>query len=490
VSQTVAASAPAGPVSDDARQAAVGTASLGVLQTVGRLVAMAFVVVATRIVTPNEWGAYATVAGLVAFAGFVADFGCTPVITRIVSREPGCAEDFLARTLAASLAVGVLGYLVIVAYVAVGPYPASLIVAAAVAGLAVPADAVMTSLTAALDGRGLIARRATVSFTRVAVIAGVGLVGVLVTRDVGVAMAGIAAGPIAGLVLACVLAHRHHVWRLRLTFDRAASLHLFRLALPFALLGGIGAVVDRLDLIVLSALANAADTARYDLAMRSVEAAASLGAVVGAPALFILARRLGRAERDGAARAYRHAVRVAYLIGLPLSSLLVGLHTQLARIAFGPSFRDVAPLLAVLGLSAWLSVLAGAQSAVVLAGDSTRRALRASLVVLGVAVTLDIVLIPAFDAMGAAVAAVLTAVASFFVLDALNRPAVGIATPWPSLRLVLACAVATGAMLGAGAVGGMWGIAAAVILPALLFASGAVRRSDLQSLRDLARRQA
>ena len=169
-----------------------------------------------------------------------------------------------------------------------------------------------------------------------------------------------------------------------------------------------------------------------------------------------------------------------------MSSLLIGLHVPATRLVFGPQYADAAPLIAVLGLSAWLSVLGWAQGAVVLAGDAPGRAVRASLVVLTCALLLDFALIPTFDAMGAAVATAVTAVVACAVFTVLNRPVLGIGTPYPPLRLVLACVPATAVMLAASAIGrGWWGFAAALTLPVLLLATRAVSASEVQRLRTL-----
>ena len=58
-----AGSAP--PVAQDASRAAAGTVALAALQVLGRVLALAFVVAATRTVMPAEFGRYSIVAGLV-----------------------------------------------------------------------------------------------------------------------------------------------------------------------------------------------------------------------------------------------------------------------------------------------------------------------------------------------------------------------------------------------------------------------------------------
>src|SRR5690606_1059640 len=122
---------------------------------------------------------------------------------------------------------------------------------------------------------------------RVAIVAGGGALAVVLTGEIGPAVAMLAAGPIVACGLAMWASRRSRVWSLALRPHWGRSVSLFRSAVPYAILGGIGAMVARLDLLMLSWLSSTGEVARYDLPLRAVEAAASFGLVIGAPALFI-----------------------------------------------------------------------------------------------------------------------------------------------------------------------------------------------------------
>jgi O-antigen/teichoic acid export membrane protein len=481
-----AGAAVATEASSDASRAASGALALTGLQLVGRAAAIGFVLVATRLVVPDQWSTYAVVAGLVAFAGFIADFGSTTVLTRIVSRDAAASHDLLAQTLLASVVVGLLGYVGVFAFVCVGPYSREVVVAMAIAGLAVPLDAALTSILSALDGHGLTSRRTTASFARVLVITVGGTLAVLATHEVRLAVVALVVGPFVGLVLAVRAARRHHVWTGALHPCLASSIELFRAALPYALLGGIGAVVARLDFVILSLWARPATTAEYDLALRALEGVVALGVVGGAPALYILSRRMGAGDHDGVRRAYGHAARVAYLLGIPASVAIVVLHQPIVDVVLGPKYTAVGPMLGILAASAWLAILSTVQGAMILAEGCTARALQASLVILVVAAGLDVALIRTFGAAGAAWATVGAAMTSCIVFDLLNRRVTGIATPLPSLRLVLACGVSAAVLVAVTAVvHGPWSLLAVGVIPVTVFAARAVTPADARELRYL-----
>lgn len=474
-------------IATDASRAAAGTVALAVLQTVGRCLALLFVLVATRMVAPSQFGRYSIIAGLVAFAGFIADFGSTTVITRVVSRDPESSDELLSQTLVASVVVGIAAYASVIAYLAIAPYSSSLMVAGLIGGLAIPFDAALTSMLAALDGHGLITRRAVVTFVRLAIVTAGGAIAVLATGKIEPAIAAMAAGPMVGCVLAAVLTRRYRVWSLALRPHFGRSLALFRMALPYALLGGIGAVVARLDLLVLSLFVRTGEVAQYDLALRAIEASTALGMVIGGPALYIMSRRLGSDDVDGAQRAYAHAIRVAYIVGIPASCVLVALHEPITRLAFGSSYEGSAVLLAILGASVWLAVLGWVQGAVVAAGGSTKAALKASIVLLAAAAILDAGLIPTIGAEGAALATVGAALVSCGVFDYLNRTTLSMRTPLPSRALVVPAVLVGLIMLLVASVVNQWlALALLPAMPLALWASGAVTTADLRRLKALA----
>jgi O-antigen/teichoic acid export membrane protein len=475
-------------VSSDASRAASGAVALTGLQLLSRCAAIAFVLIATRIVVPDEWSTYAVVGGLIAFAGFIADFGSTTVLTRLVSRDPSLSHDLLAETLLASVIVGLCGYVAVFLFVCVAQYPRDVVVAMAVAGLAVPVDAALTSILSALDGHGLTSRRAKVSFARVMVITVGGTVAVVATRSVDLAIMALVVGPVVGLVLAVRAARRHGVWSGAFQPRLVRSLELFRAALPYALLGGIGAVVARLDFVILSLWAPSATTAEYDLALRALEAVVALGAVGGAPALYILSRRLGAGDRAGVQRAYAHAVRIAYLVGIPVSIAILVLHQPIVDLVLGPKYGGVGPLLGILASSAFLAILSSVQGALILAVGCTTRALRASFLILVAATGLDLALISTFGALGAAWATVGAAVISCVVFDVVTRRAAGIATPLPAPRLLASATVAAAVLVVVVAtVPSPWSLVGVVAVPLVFLAGRVVTLGEVRELRGLVR---
>ena len=480
---TLTGSRPRPPrLAGDAAAAARGGLSLLVLQSAGRAIGLLFVVLLTRHLGGAEVGRYSTAAAIVVFANFLADFGTTPAITRLLSRGEEDADELLSRTLVSSLLLGAVAALVVAGF-AVLMYDGAATVDVVLASLAIPGASVLTSLLGSLDGAGLITRRALVAALQTVVVA-LGVVPVLLGAGVRGPIVALAAAPWVALVVAASVVRRAGLWRSPLRFDVAATRRLFRAALPFAVSGGLTALVLRFDVIFLSLVRTPAETAAYDMALRLVEATTYLGAAIGGPLLFILSRRLGQGDLAGAERAYGEALRVLYAIGLPLSLGVAVLAGPITSVALGPGFDHAATPLAILGAGQWLTFVIMVQGALVMGGDAIGRGIAVGALNAAVTVGLDVTLVPRYGAPGAAWAMVAAWTFAAVALHVFHRRTLGFRTPLPSPRLLAAVAAMAGVLyvlrdapLLVSAGGGGLAYGAAVLL------AGAVTPRDLARLR-------
>lgn len=467
-------------ISPEARAASRGVLALAVLQTLGRAFGLAFALGATRLLTPSEFGRYSTVSGIVLFGGFVADFGTSIAITRWISKDPHDADTVLGGTLGTSLAIGVVTYVGAIGFALLAGYPDATTVDIAIGAVALPLSAVATSLLAVLDGRGMLDRRAAITFVQSGIVGLGGLIALLAIGGVRSAVWMIPVGPLVAGVLAVIVLRRTQAWSTRPSFDAAASRRLLLEALPFAVLAGIAAFTLRFDLVFVSVVSTAAETARYDLALRSVEALTYLGGAIAAPAIFILTRRLSRGDVAGAQRALAEAARFSYLAGIPLSVLLAVLAVPAVQLLYGSEFANVATPLAVLALQLWLVLLVSLLGSAIIAAGLGRRVIPISAGVAAFGVALDVVLVPVYGATGAACAAVGAQLAALigFVWFAHRRA--GLWLTWPAPGVVLAAAAAGGvAELTKPALGLAAALPGAVTYFILLVVLRGVHRRDL-----------
>jgi O-antigen/teichoic acid export membrane protein len=473
-----------GSLSGEARAATRGVLALSLLQTLGRAFGLSFALGATRLLVPAELGRYSTVSGIVLFGGFIADFGTSLAITRRVSADPDTTDHLLGGTLGMSLAIGLLSYAAVVAFAIVAGYPQATTVDIAIGAIALPISALATSLLAALDGHGLLDRRAVITFVQSGVVALGGLATLWAGWGVRSAVAFIPAGPLVALVMAAWVLRRSAAWRSRPGLDFQASRDLLLEALPYAVLAGIAAFTLRFDLVFVSVVSTAAETARYDLALRSVEAVTYLGTVIAAPVIFILSRRLVRTDTVGAQRALGQAARFAYVVGLPLSVLLAAVATPAVHLLYGADYANVAGPLAVLAGQIWLNLLVSLLGSAVIAAGLGRPIIPISAGVAVSGVVMDLVLVPPMGATGAAWAAVGAQIVAIVGFSMFVRRRIGLWVTLPRTSVVVAT-IAGGST--AWALQRSMGVAAAVIgglvYGVLLVTFRGVGRADLALLR-------
>lgn len=421
----------------DARAAASGGVALVLSQGITRLVQLAFVLLATRSLSESEFGRYAIASAILLLGGFLADVGTTPALVRLISRSPRDAATLLSGTLAASAVWGVFAWVMSVGITSL-IYGGASTGDVAIAGASLPFLAVMSSLHAGLDGSGRIAGRAWAALAHPVVSAGLGGVAVYATGDVRAGLWSLVAGSAASSLVAGTITYRSGLWTFDLLPRRAAILRVLRIAGPFALLAGLGTLSMRFDVLFLGYFHGPSHAASYDIAVRGSEVFWSVQTAITAPALYILSRRLGSRDLQGAQRGYSLAIRLSYLWGGLVSALLVGLSDPIVGLLGAGNYEDASAALAILGASQWLVFAVLVQGTLIMAGDHLRDGILTAGVITMATVALDVALIPAFGVRGAAVAGAAASVVTVLGFSRLHRRTLGLRTEQPEAGLVIA----------------------------------------------------
>ena len=468
----------------DGRLMARGSAALAVAQTAARALAFGFVIVATHELAPNEFGRYSIVAALVLLVGIVADSGTTIAITKHVSTHPEDSDGLLSGTALMSVALGIAGYAAAMGFVIVAGYPQVTVVDMAIVGLGLPFDAVLTSVIGALDGRGRIVERAWISAGRVSLVAVGGALALLFGSGVRGPMVAIAATPPILLLATIPLARRWRVWWSRPRVDASRSRRLLIAAFPFAVVGVINVLILRFDVILVSLLTTRTETALYDLATRSIEGVAYLGAVIGVPLMVVLSRRLAAGDRIGSQKAFTDACRVSWLLGLGIAAVVAGTSQPIVHTFFGSAYDDAVIPLALLASQLPLLFITALQGTVLAAGTDERGLVWVSVLVGSATLLLDLAIVPIFEANGAAAVMIAIRVIAFLAFIYRMRRTMQIHTPGPAIGALVAALAAFVVGLLTSSLGIVVAVAAALATyVVLVLASRAMRISELREVR-------
>jgi O-antigen/teichoic acid export membrane protein len=227
----------------------------------------------------------------------------------------------------------------------------------------------------------------------------------------------------------------------------------------FAAASVISQVVDRrLELLFLDHFDDARTVAMYSVAFSLVSIPGTLvGALIHAAVPSIAARHV---EDPGAVTgALSRAARVVVTLGLLLLGGTVAAGPGLVHLAYGPEFGVAASLVRWLGLVLLVSPLGQLYSTL----WSGIGRLRPVLVAGGTAALVDVVLawtlVPSLSTTGAVIAtASAQSVMAIMLIVHTHRSGIRLSLPVGRLaRTVLITAVATGAAMGVGSVGGLAG---------------------------------
>ena len=353
----------------------------------GVVVVLATNALLTRLLSPDQVGAYFVVLSLVMFCALLAQMGAERTAVRLVAESLGTGRPGRARAAIVSVAGIVGGGALVVAILLVVTTTVRRICAEIFRGFSqIHLATAFENLAAA----GLTAVAFLLLWTlrhRVALRA------VLV---VSVAASGAAAAWAVLLVLRRVraLGPRDRSLGPRAVFDISWPLLFVSLAL-FVLGAGV-------DVWILSAFRSSRDVALYGAAVRLV-------AVVGAPLTILLAvlqpviaELHARGERALLERTLRNAATVAAVPSALVVLVFLGFGGPVMARVFGPFYRHGSAVLAVLSLGQMANVVAGACGAALMMTGHQRTMMKITLCVAALSVTGGLVLVRPFGPVGVA----------------------------------------------------------------------------------------
>jgi O-antigen/teichoic acid export membrane protein len=403
----------------------------------GILLAAGTSVLLLRYLGVVDFGRYATVAALLGIVSGITDAGLTAVGAReLAVRAPADRAVVLRNLVALRLIVTPIGVAAAALFAVVGGYDSTIVYATLLGGLGVllvnTQATMMLPLSVELRLGAVTAfevARAALTFIGVAILVAVGT-GLLPFFGVQAAVGAVvlAATPLvlprAGLVPGV---------------DRAVTRMLVREALPLAAALAMNVVYFRVLVILTSLLASEQATGYFGTSFRIFEVLFGLPLLVLSVALPVLSVA-GHEDEERLRYSVQRLTEVALLVSVLLVLVIVAVAEPAIVFLAGEDFRGAAPVLQIQAV-ALIPVFLGQTWQLALVSIRRQSALAwATGTALVVVIALGLVLIPAYEATGAAVAAVLAeSVLALLLLWFLHRlrPAV-----MPSFRFVPRVALA------------------------------------------------
>jgi O-antigen/teichoic acid export membrane protein len=418
-----------------AKKVAVTTVSLVIGRVLALLAGVGATALASRYLGLEAFGALTLAMAVVSLMSVLTDLGMSTMAAREIARAPDREREILGNVLSLGLAFSVAAALLLLAIAEV-----------AYAGNPDVRRAMLVLSLQLLTAPFLGAARAHFQATQRGQLIAVGDVGlaaaifggslIAVEADLGfIAIVGaVAAGYLVQAVVMTILIRpelrlawgvRRDTWKL-----------LIRISLPLGATFIVNYLYFRLDVVLLSVLKGEEEVGVYGLAYRVLEGLMVLPAYFMIALFPEIARLTGQRERvDGIVAA---ALSVMEAVALPVVLITAVFAADVIEVIAGAQYADAAWVLRILTLGLGISYLNGVYGSALTALGRQNQLFRWSLVILACNLAINMVLIPPFGVVGAAVAVVISELLAFVVVRRLYAQ-VGTAPPLTvNVRMLLA----------------------------------------------------
>lgn len=272
--------------------------------------------------------------------------------------------------------------------------------------------------------------------------------------------------------------------------QRAVRAEFWRFTGPRAAAGVAQILMQRMDIVLVAALAGLKPAAVYTAATRFLVVGQFVNQAVSAPVQPRLSAVLAAGDRAAAKTLYRVSTTWLVLLSWPMFGACIALAPTYLAI-FGHGYRDAVSVVIILSASMLVASACGLVDSVVIMAGRTSWNLATTILALGINVLVDLILIPPYGIVGAAIGWCAAIVASNIVPLVLSWRGLGL---HPFGRSVDVALLVTGLCfvalpLAAGAVThSQLAAFGALLVGGLLFMLVVWRERDLFELSDLLRR--
>jgi O-antigen/teichoic acid export membrane protein len=433
---------------------------------VGMLLSVLSVSLLIRHLGVSDYGRYVTVISLVSIVQGVTDVGLGQIGVREFATRTGAEQTRLMRNLLGiRFVLTALGVTVAVAFSAAGGYGTALMLGTLVAGLGMVLTVVQGTFAVPLSAQLRLGWVTAMDFVRqvltVAAIVGLVLTGATLLAFLSVPV------PVALVVLAATMMLVRGTMPLKPAFQRTEWVRLLRGVLPYAGAVALGVIYLRITVVLTSLLASHIQTGYYATSYRVLEVLIAIPGLTVGTALPVLARA-ARDDQERLRYVLQRLFEITLIVGAWLAlALALGADFAVAVLAGGKA-NPSATVLQIQALALVTQFVMSGWQYGLLSLHRHRPLLGISAGALLISASLTLVLVPRFQAQGAAIAftaaEIAGAIGSLAVLVRF-RPDLR-----PSLRIpgrvLLAVTGASGAIL----IPGTTSLSRTVIASAIYFA--------------------
>lgn len=395
-----------------------------------KLISFAYFTYIARTIGVEHTGQYFFAISFTTIFTVLADFGLGNVLTREGAKYPDDLNKYLRSVLTIKFLFGFFAYgaIALVSY-ALG-YSPEVRILILLSGVTMFFDNLQTAFYSALRSRqnlfyesagNVSAQFLTMVIGTASLLMGAPLYWLILAYTIPSALA---------CIYAAVVLRIKYLVKPGLWLDWEFTKKLLFLALPFAAASIIGRLYTYTDLLMMSKLLNHTQVGWWSAPYKIVFAFQFIPAALAA-SLYPAMSAMYIKQKDGLERIFSNSLKYLALFSVPLAAVMYGLAEPIMVFLYKTDFLPAAPVLQVLALSlvcTYTSLLSGALL------NATDRQSTQSLLMLAalvVNVACNVVLMPKFGIMGAAIAVLASSL--FLMLAGLTMVKKVLNTSWAKL---------------------------------------------------------
>lgn len=375
-------------------------------QIFGRLIRVAIVVYAARLLGPASWGAFSYAMSLAAFMLIFSDIGVSAIVTKETARDPSLGQKYFSTALGIKLVLLAIGMAILI-------FAAPYLTKIPEARPLLPIIALVL-LFDSLRNFGFAISRSQEKMKIEGIneimtnffISTLGFAALISYKNTQALTASYAIAVAIGFLL-IFLQLKDYFRAAFHDFDWALVKPLLKTAWPFALASSLGAIMINTDTILIGWLRTAEEVGWYSAAQRPVQLLYVFPSLF-AVSLFPVFSRLAKENQKQFRELLRQSIKIAFTIALPMAIIGIFFGSQIINLLFGPQYENSILSFQILLLTILIIFPSAIVTNAALAADLEKNFLGFSLIGAISNLILDILLIPYFGIAGCAAATVLT----------------------------------------------------------------------------------
>ncbi len=377
------------------------------------IIAFIIIVLLTRYLGVVDYGKYAFAKAFTGIFLYVADLGLNTLLIRDIAQNKNKASDYLGNVISLKIIISL--FVIGIVYLIINKmnYPQTTIYIVYLATGII----IMTSFSN-------IFRSIFIAFERMSyegsfmiiseIILLIGLISCIVLKInlINIMITFLFAWIFFSLMLIYIVQKRFV--KFKISFNFTVCVFLFKNALPFALLGTLITLGTNIDSVMLSKFAGDSSVGIYNAASKLV---APLGFVSQAIAVtifpFISNKWIN--NREEAVNAFRKSFKLLSIFGIPVAIIISILSNHIIHLFYGSQYSESATILKVIIWVAPFSYVTTLTGRVLSAINKQSILVYITMVYIIVNIVLNIILIPKYGGIGAAITLVLTSGLNYFI---------------------------------------------------------------------------